>query len=69
MKKSFIATALVVLLNLVGVGAGQSNAGGYTFTDIGTLGGSYSFAFGMKNSGQVVGDSLITGDFAIHATI
>jgi hypothetical protein len=33
MKKSVIATTFV------GVGTGQSNASGYTFTDLGTLGG------------------------------
>lgn len=42
MKVSVIATALVGLL--VGVGTGQTNASGYTFTDLGTLYGGYSIA-------------------------
>ena len=66
MKKSFVATTLAGLL--VGVGTGQVNASGYTFTDLGTLGGRYSFAFGINNSGQVVGGAYTTLDTS-HATI
>ena len=50
MKKTFVATTLVGLL--IGVGAGQVNASGYTFTDL-----DYGNATGINNVGQVVGRS------------
>jgi probable HAF family extracellular repeat protein len=48
----------------------QSNASGYTFTVLGTLGGSNSGANGINDSGQVVGFSQTTVDSVVyHATI
>jgi probable HAF family extracellular repeat protein len=37
------------------------------FVDIGTLGGSFSIAFGINSNGDVVGKSAIAGDVAQHA--
>src|SRR6188768_3444881 len=36
-------------------------------TDLGTLGGTHSFGNGLNASGQVAGESFMTGDAATHA--
>jgi probable HAF family extracellular repeat protein len=46
---------------------GNNNAPFYNITDLGTLGGTYSAAYGINNSGQVTGESYIGGDAAYHA--
>jgi probable HAF family extracellular repeat protein len=39
----------------------------YTVTDLGTLGGTFSQAFGVNNKGSVVGFATLPGDTALHA--
>ena len=39
----------------------------YTVTDLGTLGGTFSQAFGINNNGSVVGYATLAGDTALHA--
>lgn len=39
----------------------------YTVIDLGTLGGTFSQAFGINNKGCVVGFATLTGDTALHA--
>lgn len=39
----------------------------YVLTDLGTLGGTASKAFGINDAGQVVGQANLTGDAAQHA--
>jgi probable HAF family extracellular repeat protein len=49
--------------------ASVATAQTYTFTDLGTLGGSISSASGMDNRGQVVGHAYTTGNSAPRATL
>ena len=39
----------------------------YFITDLGTLGGTESFAYALNDSGQVVGTSRISGDVSTHS--
>lgn len=49
-----IINILVCALSLA-FGASQAQAAGYTFTDLGTLGGSSAVAYAINGSGQVAG--------------
>lgn len=46
-----------------------ASATAYTFTDLGTLGGTNSAAHAINNLGHVVGDSLTAGNTSVHATL
>jgi probable HAF family extracellular repeat protein len=37
--------------------------------DLGTLGGSYSWAYGVNDAGQVVGESYLAGNLELHAFV
>ena len=44
-----------------------AHAGLYTVTDLGTLGGNSSAAYGINASGQVVGQARLAGNTVSHA--
>jgi probable HAF family extracellular repeat protein len=41
----------------------------YTFTDLGTLGGTFSLAYGINNGGQIAGFSTLAGDAVEHSSV
>lgn len=52
---------------LAWLASGVASASPYRVTDLGTLGGSYSVAYGLNAGGQVVGAAYTQGDATYHA--
>jgi probable HAF family extracellular repeat protein len=57
---AFVAAGLLALGTL-------AHAQGYTITDLGGLGGSYSIALAVNGGGAVAGNAFVAGDGAMHA--
>lgn len=51
------------------LGIARADTPTYTVVDLGTLGGSYSYAYALNNAGQVVGYSYTAGSSNGHATL
>lgn len=67
---SATVVALLVTLNVTSAAQERRHKlSHYTVTDLGTLGGTFSYAGGLSNSGFVEGYAFVTGDTAKHASL
>ncbi len=57
----------VITVGLALLAAASAAAQSYRLTDLGTLGGSVSVAYGINSSGQITGYAYTQGDVAEHA--
>jgi len=64
--KKLISIFFLILLLSVPLGSPAAAQDGITITDLGTLGGNWSYAFGINDRGQVVGYGQ-TASGEIHA--
>jgi probable HAF family extracellular repeat protein len=67
MNRKWLFVALCALVLTQGRSLAQDRNVAYAITDLGTLGGSSSDAFGINSRGQVVGRSFISSDLEEHA--
>lgn len=63
--RAMLAAGLLAA-GLLAAGA-LAHAQGYTITDLGGLGGSYSVALAVNDGGDVAGNAFVAGDGAMHA--
>jgi probable HAF family extracellular repeat protein len=63
-----VVTAMIIPSGLVAQeDQGHHKQVRYTVTDLGTLGGTFSWAYGINSRGSVVGYATLTGDTSMHA--
>ena len=63
-----VSLFILVGMAVLSIGVTAAHATTYSLTALGTLGGTYSAAYGINDSGQVVGESSIAGNSATYAT-
>ena len=74
-RDTLLCLMIITLLSMTNLPASAQEQGTkqsgppvrYTLTDLGTLGGTFSQAFGVNDKGWVVGYSFTAGDAALHA--
>jgi len=66
-NKVNVLVMILLMLSIFLFASAASAQPSYIVIDLGTLGGTYSYAAGINDSGQVVGLSSLTGDTANHA--
>jgi len=59
-----LSALFALLLLLASLASGQTR---YNVTDLGTLGGNYSYPKGVNSTGDVVGISTVAGDASYHS--
>lgn len=72
-RDTFLCWMVITLLSITNLPASAQEQGtkqsgpphGYILTDLGTLGGTFSQAFGVNDKGWVVGYSTTAGDAAL----
>ncbi len=74
-RDTLLCLMIITLLSITNLPASAQDQGTkqsgppvlYTLTDLGTLGGTFSQAFGVNDKGWVVGFSTTEGDVGLHA--
>jgi probable HAF family extracellular repeat protein len=65
--KPFLSCSVLSFAAICASGQGDRHRPHYTITDVGTLGGSFSAAFGVNDRGWTAGIASLAGDAATHA--